>query len=398
MRAMTRLAVLLFLAPLGGCGGDEAGSGDSDTGGTLVVVPTIVFKTAVNAQGIEGEVGADALDQHRVVNTVQSAIQLALAEEQVVARLQVDNGSVRSNHCWSAPPVAQTNFTIDYSGCEDDGMTGGIFIDDTPQGPVVIEFLNFTFDDERTITGAVALDSNGTDDTLEWALYDTVSSAPSPTSPSPVGVEIDGASFFFGITGGGDLDLQFNSWAQWGVTTVTSLSGEGTVLAGGTVSDDLLGSDKPSQSMAGPLSWTSCRCPYVGTQVFDFGLDISTVLVDLDKLEEEDDDEDDPEMSFGKDVVVEGMAELTTIGCGDYEVVFTADSEPTVVVQGAEIRSEIQRLCDIALLEGPKCQGFLDASDQVSEITVTIGAAKMQAAAEETVRNDFDTGFCRVGE
>jgi len=91
-----------------------------------------------------------------------------------------------------------------------------------------------------------------------------------------------------------------------------------------------------------------------------------------------------------------GTAELTTVGCGDYEVVFTADSEPTVVVQGAEMRAEVQRLCDIALLEEAKCQGFLDAADQVSDITVTIGAARMQAAAEETVRNDFDTGFCKV--
>jgi len=396
MRAMTRLAVLLFLAPLGGCAGDGGGAKDSDTGATPVVVPAIALKTEVNAQGIEGAVGADALDQHRVVNTVQSAIQLALAEEQVVARLQVDNGSLRSNHCWTAPPVAQTNFTIDYSGCEDDGMSGGIFIDDTPQGPVVIEFLNFTFDEERTITGAVALDSSTSNGTLEWALYDTVSSSPSPTTPSPVSVEIDGASFFFGITGGGDLDLQFNSWAQWGVATVTSLGAEGTVLAGGTVAEDLLSTDKPSQSMAGPLSWTSCRCPYVGTQVFDFGLDITTVLVDLDKLEEEDDGEDDPEMSFQKEVNVMGTAELTTVGCGDYEVVFTADSEPTVVVQGAEMRAEVQRLCDIALLEEAKCQGFLDAADQVSDITVTIGAARMQAAAEETVRNDFDTGFCKV--
>ena len=391
---MTNLSPLIFAAFVVGCGsGDGGKDGDTDSDAVVVEIPEFTFNTAVNAGSIEGEVGADALDHHRVLNTVMSAIQVVLAEDQVVARLQVDNGSRRMDKCWNAPPVAQTNFVIDYNGCEDDGMTGGVYVDDTPQGPVVFEFLNFTFDDSRTLTGAVALDSSTADGNLEWALYDTVANAPSPNTPSPVGVAIDGTAFSFGIVGGADLDLQFNTIAQWGVVSVGTLGGQGTVLAGGTDAADLQSSNKPSASMSG--AWASCRCPYIGTQVYDFDLVISEVTIDLDKLDTEDDDFDDPDMSFLKDVTVEGSAEVSTVACGEYEVVFTPASEPTVVVTGPEIRAEIGRLCDIALIEETKCLGFLNAAEDVGELIVTIGNAKMQAAAEDTVRTQFDGGFCR---
>ncbi len=397
MNRITNVSPLLFAMVLCGCPADDNnGKETDDTGGGTVEVPSFTFLTEVNAQGIDGDVGADALDQHRVANTVFSAVQLALAEPQVQSRLQVDNGGGRSNHCWTAPPVAQTNFIIDYTPCANDGITGGIYIDDTPQGPVIIEFLNFTFDESREISGAVALDSATADSSMEWLMYDADPNAPSPDTRAPISVEIDGNGFLFGTSGGGALDLQFNSWNQWGAVTVSSVGAEATVLAGGTVAEDLFTTNKPSDALSGPLAWTNCRCPYFGKQTYAFDLDITEISVDLDKVDSEDDDEDDPEMSFFKEANVTGSALLTTTACGEYEVEFTPTEEPTVIVTGPELRAEIGRLCDVALIEEVKCIGFLAAADEVDTLTVTITENKMQAAAETTVRNNFDTSFCKI--
>jgi len=400
MGLMKNVSPLLFAVLVAGCGApsetDKTADSDSDTDTFTGTIPEIDFGSEVNAATITADVGSDALDHHQVVNTVLSGIQLALAEDQVISRLQVDNGSRRSNHCWTAPPVAQTNFTIDYTPCSGDGISGGIHIDDTPQGPVVFQFLNFTFDDSRTIDGAIAFDSAVVGGNLEWQLYNADPDQPSPDNPSPVTVEIDGTPFVYGLTGGASLDLLNDSAAQWGVATVSSLGGDGTVLIGGTDPAELQSSDRPSAAAAGPLIWTSCRCPYAGTQVFEFVMDVTEVTVDLDKLELDDDGEDDPEMSFFKEAQATGTAEVTNVGCGEYETVFTADSEPTVVITAGEMRSQIQLLCDIALLEDGKCIGFLNAADAAGEVVVTLGAAKLQKEAENRVTTSFDSGFCRI--
>ena len=143
-----------------GCGSDGNNDGGTTDTGPTYTVPELTFKGAVNAKSIDGNLSENTVLGHKAAYMYAGSLALAAADEGVQERLAGHGSDARDSHCWIAPVVPLSNFTLDYSPCTDAGLgiSGGMIFNEDPLGPVSLAFQSMTFDTSRTLSGAVGLD------------------------------------------------------------------------------------------------------------------------------------------------------------------------------------------------------------------------------------------------
>ena len=83
--------------------------------------------------------------------------------------------------------------------------------------------------------------------------------------------------------------------------------------------------------------------------------------------------------------------------CGEYETTFTTSDSVMVTLSGADLASEIQGLCDSAVIADPnRCEALQAAANMAGDIEVSVAVAKLENAASRTVDVDFDNAYCRI--
>ncbi len=385
---------VLAAAVAAGCG--KGGSGeDSGTGTGGTTAPSLSFKAQVNSKAVSGGVTAAGVDAQRATNLLMGAIGLAFADGRVRAGLAgiADPGT---QVCWYGPGIPQSYFTLDYTPCEDQGISGGLIFNDDPLGPVGLDFKNVGFGGTRHIDGAVGLDDTGAEN-LHWAAYDTDGDQPVSTNRIPFDVTVDGVEGTLTFDGGVFLRALNNNTAAWGVVQFQPYGGDPVqVLVGGTDAAALTGAQEAPEPASLTWAYESCRCPTVGLYAMELTYEVREVDFDLDDLLEGDDAVDDPVVTLQAGGEVSGPVEARMTDCGEWDIAFTGEATLDVPVSSDELKDAIQNLCDTAVIaDGERCTALLLAADKVSEVTVQVGANRLANAIANDAAIDFDNAYCR---
>lgn len=400
---MRQLALLLALSALSACNGDGDGDdGGTDTG-TVEPPPSFEFKSSVAARSYEAEISEDTLAAQRVSNMLLASAAVVVADQKVQDRLNTDGGGgspfrAAVLDCWARPEFPMFSFAIDYTNCSTYQMGGGVFVNDHPSGPLLLEFQNFRIS-EREIGGVLGLDTRDAYPApLYWQAYDTNAENPGLDNRVQIGVTVDRSAYGVTYDGGASVDFLNQQWSMWGVATITGGETEMTVVHGAA--------DAAGVSPAGPtgddvlkssLNWLECRCPQSGISSYDMPLNFQVVTIDIDDLEVEPDDIDDPDMEIPFDFDVQGRAVLTHTGCGEYDVDYQTDAA-VIPLPIDRLVGAISFQCDtLAIPDRQRCQAMVQAASRLgSDLLIEVGVDAVTATAAASVERDFDTTWCRI--
>lgn len=390
MRTTTALMAAVLVA---GCGKGTGKGGDSTS---TTPVPQITFGDRVSASAIAGEMSSDTELAQAAANTTLGAVGLAFADDSVRSKMLEHVDGNRDSHCWVGPLFPLSQFTLDYTPCEDAGIRGGLIFNEDPLGPVSMNFQGLTFSDSRTVNGAMGFDATGAGQS-RWTLYDTVHEQPTPANRSPFDLELDGRAGTLTFDGGAFMRSVNQNTALWGELQFTPYGGAATtILVGGSDAAALRTPSEPAEPASVSFGYLTCRCPTSGLLVMDVGLSVSEITFDLDDLKVEEDGVDDPEASVTVSASTGGPAEIRYVGCGEYETTFTGDTTLEVTLTSSDLRAAVQHLCDTAVItDTSRCNALLMAADATSEVVVEVGTNKIGNAITDEVAVGFDTAYCR---
>lgn len=412
---MDRVRHFVLLVALVGCKGDDGDGNDADTDTGDDGPVSFTFVDSVTAVGYDAQVAPEAIAAHQVSSMLLASTAIVVADEKVQDRLNTDGaGSSETERfgdgfrpgaldCWQRPQFPMFSFTIDYTTCADSYlMSGGVFVNDHPSGPLLFEYNNFQFTGPGTIRemgGVLALDTRGAfPEPLYWEIYNTDSDNPAPDNLVPLGIEIDRVLYGVSYTGGASVDFLNQQWSMWGVATIGPAEDPITVVHGGRVPEDVA-PDDPSGAdvLKTPLNWLECRCPTSGVSTLDMPLDIATVTVDIDDLEAEPDDIDDPTMEIPVNFSLEGQGILTTTGCGEYDVEYQTQSVAIPVTRD-QLVGALSFQCATFAVEGElRCAAMVAAANQIAQdLTIEVRQEDATATALDAVEQDFDTAWCKI--
>ena len=412
---MHRVRHLVLFVALAGCKGDNGDDPDADTDTGDGGPASFEFRSSVTAVEYAALVAPEAIAAHRASSMMLASTAIVVADEKVQDRLNTDGaGSSETERggdawrpgaldCWVRPQFPMFSFTIDYTPCEDTYfMSGGVFVNDHPSGPLLFEYNNFQIQGPgtlREIGGVLALDTRGAfPEPLYWEIYNTDSDNPAPDNLVPLGIEIDRVLYGVSYTGGASVDFLNQQWSMWGVATIGPEENPYTVVHGGRVPEDV-SPDDPSGAdvLKTPLNWLECRCPTSGVSALDMPLEIATVTVDIDDLEAEPDDIDDPTMAIPVNFELSGQAVLTAKGCGEYDVEYQTQ-DVAIPVTRDQLVGALSFQCATFAVEGElRCQAMVAAANQLEgDLTIEVRPEDATATALDAVEQDFDTSWCKI--
>jgi hypothetical protein len=403
---MDRFARVALVFAMVGCGGDEKDGFEppEDTGSAPTAVP-VDFVTAVDAGKVEGEIDPEAVRAHEIAETLSAAVGLVVADSNVQAMLNNDNGSgdavTLTPPCWSYVGVTRpTEVTMDYTSCFDWGIEGGAFVRDHPAGPVLFDFKNLRVGG-REVVGTLAL--AGLDSPNGWRIYESDGITPTLDNRVPMGVTIDG--YTSGVRFEGSASIERTTleatWWQWGAISIEDAYGAVSMVQGATdvaVIDPTVKPDT-SEAAAVPLNWLNCRCPTAGALQYDATWTATQVEIDIDDLKVNDDGFDDPVILVDVSLPVSATATLTSGGCGDWAVDWPISGDVVHQVTGQQLYSLIEVKCSTLAIDDPEhCAQLLVAANAVETVDIRVGEAKLGNQASSALERAIDTGFCFVPE
>lgn len=392
---------------LAGCNGGkdkDDHTGDTDT---HVGPPNIEFLPSVRATTYDAALAPEVVEAHQASTALLAGLSVVAADPKVQDRLRVDGEGAPSGFragsldCWERPEFPMFSFTLDYTGCSEYLMSGGVFVEDHPSGPLLFTFLDWAVDD-RKVGGTMSFDTRGAYDApMFWQLYPTDEADPGPDTPLPIylSLKTDNGQqrFASSYTGGANVDFLTQQISVWGVLTTGPQEAPVTVVHGATVPEDVPPDDpRDADVLQTPLNWLSCRCPTSGTESYDMPLHFTEVIIDLDDLEVEPDDVDDPDLVIPVDYDLVGKATLHHTGCGEYDVEYDAPAA-AIELSADRLIGVISFQCDtLAINDVARCNALIGAARALGTLTVEIGAAEATATALTAVEESFDTDFCRL--
>ena len=378
-----------------GDGSKDASSSTTDTASPTIILPPAPFLASVSTGRVQGHIDDQTVRAHRSAELLNAAMGILISDENVRFRLEGTTGT-RSGECWSYLSPPRSEFTIDYSGCEDLGITGGVFVKDHPAGPFLLQFQDFTVDG-RTMSGTLGLEVNEGGST--WHVYDTDTNNPGTSNPVPIGVTIDGYLTGMSVEGSGLLrttpDLRWSHWSSLGFTDAyDNLWG---VTLGAESADDIDPSGMPDvETRLAVPSWLECRCPLSGVLTHDVVFTLDTIEVDIDDLQDGDDGYDDPTLSFPISTSLATQAGVQATSCGEFEIDFPVEEDMTLVLEQQQLISLLTIQCDtLAIPDRGHCVNLVNAAQAMPDgISVSVGAAKLSNQGADALEEIIADGFC----
>jgi hypothetical protein len=406
MRALP-MVLPMAMAMITACNGEKDGTVDPTDSGLPPGPVSFDLRTSTTATSFEAGVVDAALRAHKASSMLLASAALVVADEKVQDRLNTDGGGSYLRgaplQCWERPAYPMFSFVLNYTTalCESNGISGGVFVNDHPSGPLLFEFNNLAIEDgsdPREIGGVLALDTRDAfPEPLYWQAYDTDSTNPGVDNRIPLGVEIERTLHGISYTGGASIDFLGQTWSMWGVATVTVDNEQLTVVHGARTPEEVA-PDEPTGAdvLKTPLNWLECRCPTSGVQALDMPLQFTSVTIDIDDLEVEPDAIDDPEVTVPVDHQLFGQGVLEHTGCGTYDVDYQTEAVelpvPTEQLVGA-----ISFLCATATIPEQRCSALVAAAANLEgDLRVEITREQATSVALQAVENDFDTTWCQV--
>jgi hypothetical protein len=401
-RSASLCALWLFVACNDGKEtGDDGGPDTSDPGGPQ----TFTFKQNVSADVYEAAVSPDAIAAHQVSSMLLASAALVAADDKVQDRLNTDGGgdalpSFRGAlDCWTRPDYPMFSFSIDYTPCLSTyQMSGGVFVNDHPSGPLLFEFGAFTIVD-REIGGVLALDTTDAfAEPLYWTAYNTEGDDPEPENDVKIGVKLDDVLYGVSYWGGASVDFINQEWSMWGVATIGPEEAPIEVIHGGETAEDVGPADPPGANvLKSSLNWLECRCPQSGITSLPMPLLFSSVRIDIDDLEDVPDVIDDPEMDIEVDFELSGQGVLTHTGCGSYDVNYQTQTVE-IPISKDQLTGAISFQCaTLAINDEQRCEALLAAANNLSgDLLVEVSQEAATTTALAAVEQDFDTSWCQV--
>ncbi|MEZ4237673.1 MAG: hypothetical protein R3F59_16300 [Myxococcota bacterium] len=404
MRALVALAIITAATA---CNGDKDGTSQPTDSGTSDQPIVFELKSSTTATSFEAGVVPLALQAHQVSSMLVASTALVVADEKVQDRLNTDGGGdlrrAAPLRCWNRPDYPMFSFTLDYTGCAGYGISGGVFVNDHPAGPLLFDFNNLAFQPDgqvREIGGVLGLDTIGAyPEPLYWQTYDTDQTEPGPDNRIPVTVSLDGQRFGVSYSGGAAVDFLGQTWSMWGVATITGLNDESLTVVQGARLPEEVAPDEPTGDdvLKSPLNWLECRCPTSGLEALDMPLHFEQVSIDIDDLEVEPDDVDDPVVDVPVDYELAGQGVLTHTGCGEYDVDYQSEAA-TIPVPLDQLVGSISFLCSTHVIDDERrCAALIAAAAGIGgDLQVAISPEEAQGIARSAVDSDFDTTWCQV--
>ncbi len=363
--------------------------------------PPVPFVETAEGGALEGGFTGNVVETQQATNAMLAATAVLLSDTEVQGRLLIDNGSdlrAAPEICWSRPSPAMSEFTMDFTGCGNDyNMSGGVRIEDHPAGPVLFQFLDFTLD-ERVVGGVLGLELTETG--RQWHIFDTDTFSPGPDNRVPITVTVGGTASATTIDGGLHWNtIPTENFHLWGTATGTTLSDTRTAVMGGTVAGIDPYTDPGADAPTFTCGWQTCRCQLSGVTSYAAAVELETVRVDIDDLQDGDDGFDDPDVEFVIDVEITGRLDIEAAGCGVWTATFTTDALPAIAIERVALESAIQRQCEIKAIDDEHhCVELEAMANASSGIELSISAAKLGNLVQNLVDNDFDNNWCTFNE
>ena len=402
-----KVLVALLVASVGCNGKDDNPTQLNETGGPTGPV-FFDLKATTTAKGFEAEVVPEAIKAHQISSTLLASTSLVVADQKVQDRLNTNGGGgellrAAPLQCWYRPQYPMFSFAIDYTGCEAQyGISGGVFVNDHPSGPLLFEFNNFQIQADATVReigGVLALDTrNAFPEPLYWNAYNTDGDNPGLKNPVQLGIGLDRETFGLSYSAGASVDFLNQEWAMWGVATIGVGKESITVVHGGRVPEDVSPSEPTGTDvLKSSLNWLDCRCPTSGVQALDMPLRFSSVTVDVDDLEVEPDGIDDPDVQIPVDYELFGQGVLTHTGCGTYDVEYQTQAVE-IPVPVNQLVGAVSFLCaTFEIADEQRCGALVAAAGGLGEdLKVQVSQEEATAVALAAVEADFDTTWCNI--
>lgn len=393
---------LVFACTDGKDTGDDGNNDTSDPGGPQ----TFTFKQNVSADVYEAAVAPEAIEAHQVSSMLLASAAVVAADDKVQDRLNTDGGgdiqpSFRGAlDCWTRPEFPMFSFSIDYTNCGNYQMSGGVFVNDHPSGPLLFEFEAFKITD-REIGGVLALDTTDAyPSPLYWTAYNTEGDDPEPGNDVKIGVKLDSELYGVSYWGGASVDFINQEWSMWGVATMGPEEAPIEVVHGWEYVEDAEAEDPTSGNvMKSSLNWLECRCPQSGTMSLEMPLQFSSVRIDIDDLEDVPDVIDDPEMDIEVNFELSGRGVMTATGCGSYDVDYRPQTETVEIpISKDQLTGAISFQCaTLAINDEQRCDALLAAAGNLpGDLLVSVSQEAATATALAAVEQDFDTAWCQT--
>lgn len=342
--------------------------------------PPIAFVDSASAVSLEASIDDDSANLLATWSALGQFFDLLISDNTIKNTFYVQGGlgaapTAAYGPCWSlpSPGIAGLEYDVDLSGCGSQGYAGTLHVEDTPQGPIVFTFTDTTFLD-WTLTGGVAFASEGD---RTWSVFPSdenglpTGGLAVDTNEGPLNLTIDAS---LTITGFPTDDFVWSGSAGDGARTVAIAgAGEPTVY-----------SEQPAE----------CSCPTAGGNATDVVVALTSIEVDLDDLEAEDNSEDDSAIIFSVPSGPAGEA-VFAVGptCGTHDVSFGPVS---VTLGSAELTAGVDASCDSGNFDDGTCTRLREAASQ-GEVTIEIGGPMLDNALTEDASNRFDEGICFSG-
>jgi hypothetical protein len=355
---------LVAIALLAACGGKNE---------EQELPPPISFKSEVSAGEVDAELPEDTAALVDTWRNLGAFLELLLSDNTIKSTFYVDGNLgttpvVYFLPCWFAPPAGTAGFEydVDLSGCSSEGYGGLIHVENTPQGPIVLTFDQVQYLD-WVITGGLGFEF-AADRT--WRVYP---SDPEAVDVGALSIDADGTP----------INLAVAAEVTYTGAPVTGLDWTGTV--GDGVRTLALASSYAQQP-------DDCKCEVSGAISIDAAPTLTEIEVELDDLQEDDDGVDDPALVFA----AEGPTGTVTLGdsdsCGFYAVSY-GDLE--VELDSAALEAGVEAACDGGVFEAGTCTRLREAASQ-GQVTVTIGATKLDNALTAWAEDRLDPGYCET--
>lgn len=391
------LAVLLTA-----CSGDP----NPDKGATADTAPpplSFTFKTQVPASELSAEIADSAVKAHQASNLLLSAQRLLAADEKVQDELRSygGDGDVPRGafQCWTRPQFPRWTFTLAYGdSCAQFDLEGAAGIERHPTQQLLYNFQNFSVKG-REMSGTLALNTLGRAKNVPYSfvLYDTELDNPGIETRTEIGVTL-GPGNRAGITfdGGAAVNFTNQTWSVWGTSRISGSEDPITVVHGARTAEEVA-PDSPTGAnvVRSSLDWLECRCPTQGLASQEMALEITSVMIDIDDLQEERDGVNDPVLEIDVEQRIEGRAIFNYTGCGEFELEY--ETEPLQITLDKQlVFAELQFVCDTRTINDPeRCAALQQALLRNSEdLVVDITTEDLVATAQDAALVQLDTSWC----
>lgn len=398
-----RLTTAFTLALLTAC--NSGGGMTDDTIDTAPPPPEFNFRDVVQPTAFDANINANVIGAHQMTNMMLASMGVVSSDIAVQGLYNSDGGGDYRGtlQCWVRPQFPRWSFDMNFASCKNFDMNGAVNVSDHPAGMLLFSFSSFEIGNPpRSMGGSLAFDRNGANpEPLFWSIYDTADESPGPDNRVPIGVTLGGERVPKGLSyeGGANVNLLQRQINFWGEATI---SGDPpiTVVHGADRTGVVAPDDPPgADAVSLPLDWTRCRCPTSGVSSLDMPLEVSSVTLDIDDMDEGDDGFDDAALTVIVDHTINGRTVLTHTGCGTYDVEFTPEEDPvTIQVDGQALFAQASFLCDTRTIEDPlRCDALFRAITEVGDtLTVQFSPDQLDELAALAVDDDFDTGECQL--